>query len=259
MEINEIVKIRKSRLSKEIEEISFDEIKEIASEIKREPVSLKNRLYSERLSVITEIKKTSDSGNIMLKMFEPVEISKELERCGAAALSVVTERDCYKGTPGHLRAIRRTTLLPILQRDYIVSPYQLYEARAIGADAVLLLAQLYSAEALSKYIELAASLGLECVVEVQNEQEISTAVSAGAEIINIYRRKSFSSDEETDMLARWIEKTQGRSEMLLEGEISNPDEVKLAKETGFSGIIIGDYLMKSNDYRKTLSWLTSSL
>jgi len=258
-ELSEIVKKRAARLAAEIDEISVDEIREIAAGVTYQPKSFRNAIMGEELSLVAEIKKNSDSGMIHLKLFEPVELQKELEKSGVSAFSVVTEKDCYDGCAGHLRAIRRTCSLPILRRDYIISPYQLYESRVIGADAVLLIAELHDNATLGKYISLAQRIGLECVVEVHSQSELRNAIEAGAETVNIYLRSLHSIEAAADRISEIRELIPPSVAVMLEGGISNPSDISTARQLGFNAVMLGDYLMSSNDLEQTMRWLKSGL
>lgn len=260
MELDEIVKLRRKRLAMEIDEISADEIKEICDTISYSPVSLKAAVSGEGLSFIPEIKKSSDSGNVKLKLYEPVDIVKSLLYTKVpCAFSIVTESDCYGGCAGHLRAVRRVTRMPLIRRDYIISPYQLYESRAMGADAVLLLAAVHNSVTLAKYLALAKLLRLECIVEIHDELELKTALDAGADIISIYTGEVHNNEFLQQTIAAAMSLLPSDTALLLEGGVSNPDDVRIAEELSVNAVILGDYLLSSNDFSRTVEWLKSGL
>ena len=253
MDISSIVELKKKRLAMEMDFVSTAEMKEIAQGIKRQTISLRDALSTEKIAFIPEIKRISDSEKVKI-------IAQELERkCSVKAVFVQTERDVYKGSAGHIRAIRKNTDMPIIRRDYIISPYQMYETKVIGADAVLIIAGLFGSEYLTKIINLGKSLGLECVVEVHDRHEIEKALAAGADIINIYNKEIRSIETDIEKVGSYMEMIPKNTLVFMESGISNATEVAAAYEAGIKGIVLGDSFMATDDYSRTMSWLTSEL
>ncbi len=260
MDISSIVELKKKRLAMEMDFVSTAEMKEIAQGIKRQTISLRDALSTEKIAFIPEIKRISDSEKVKIEMYEPEVIAQELERkCSVKAVFVQTERDVYKGSAGHIRAIRKNTGMPIIRRDYIISPYQMYETKVIGADAVLIIAGLFGSEYLTKIINLGKSLGLECVVEVHDRHEIEKALAAGADIINIYNKEIRSIEDDIEKVGSYMEMIPKNTLVFMESGISNATEVAAAYEAGIKGIVLGDSFMATDDYSRTMSWLTSEL
>ena len=260
MNINEIVELKKKRLNLEMDFVNAAEMEEIAKGIDRPTVSFRRALEENDMILIPEIKSVSDSGVAEMRLYEPDIMAQEVSRHKKVkALFVQTEKDVYKGSAGHLRAIRKVSDLPLVRRDYILTAYQMYESRAIGADAVLIIAALFSTESLTKIIALGKKLGLECVVEVHDRHEIERAIKAGAEIINIYNREVRSIETDAEKIGEYLEMISDTAAVIIEGGVSNPTEVKLAKELGIKGVVSGDFLINSTDYDRTLSWLESEI
>jgi len=200
------------------------------------------------LRVIAEIKKASPSKGVLREDFEPVTIAKTYETCGAAAISVLTDNRFFQGSIEYLSAVRAVTTLPILMKDFIIDPYQLYQARAFGADAVLLIAAILDRNRLAALIERADSLGLAALVEIHSADELATALAAGADIIGINNRdlKTFRvTVETTRRLAPLI--TPGKLIVSESGIDSRQMMQSLAEEAGVHAFLVGEALMRSPD------------
>jgi indole-3-glycerol phosphate synthase len=200
------------------------------------------------LRVIAEIKKASPSKGVLREDFEPVAIAKTYEACGAAAISVLTDRRFFQGSLEYLSAVRSVTTLPILMKDFIIDPYQLYQARACGADAVLLIAAILDRNRLSALIERADSLGLAALVEIHSADELATALAANAEIIGINNRdlKTFQVTVDT---TRRLAPLIGPGKIIVsESGIDSREMMRsLAAEAGVHAFLVGEALMRSPD------------
>lgn len=200
------------------------------------------------LRVIAEIKKASPSKGILREDFEPVAIAKTYEACGAAAISVLTDNRFFQGSIDYLRAVRSVSTLPILMKDFIIDPYQLYQARACGADAVLLIAAILDRNRLSALIEMSGSLGLAALVEIHSAEELATALAANADIIGINNRdlKTFQvTVETTRRLAPLI--SPGKLIVSESGIDSREMMRALAEDAGVHAFLVGEALMRSPD------------
>ncbi len=138
---------------------------------------IKGIVRQSEISLIAEIKKASPSRGIIRENFNPLEIALQYKEAGAAAISILTEEDYFKGSLSYIQQVRDTVNLPILRKDFIIDIYQIYESRFFGADAILLIAELLSKDKLSEFLDLASELGLECLVEAHNEKELKKALS----------------------------------------------------------------------------------
>ena len=138
---------------------------------------IKGIVRQSEISLIAEIKKASPSQGIIREDFNPREIALQYKEAGAAAISILTEEDYFKGSLSYIQQVRDTVNLPILRKDFIIDIYQIYESRFFGADAILLIAELLSKDKLSEFLDLASDLGLECLVEAHNEKELKKALS----------------------------------------------------------------------------------
>ena len=152
------------------------------------PVDFARALSGDHIRLIAEVKQASPSRGVLRSNFDPVGLARSYARGGAAAISVLTETSYFKGRLDHLGAIREAVELPLLRKDFIFAPYQVYESRAWGANALLLIVAVLSPAQLEELISLSHDLGLKCLVEVHNESEVERALLSGAEVIGINNR-----------------------------------------------------------------------
>lgn len=251
MILDEIAAARRKQLRREMEAIPPAEIKK-AAERSETPKDFKGALQKSGLSVVAEIKKASPSRGLIRPDFRPAEIARRYEAAGADALSVLTEEAYFQGSSRALREVRKSVSLPILRKDFILSPYQIYEARVIGADAVLLIAALLEAGTLREYKVLADSLGLACLMEAHNEEELVKVLEAGAELVGINNRDltTFRVDQET--AARLSKLVPPECVLVSESGIVSRADMEAAEAAGADAVLIGETLMRSGDPAATL-------
>ncbi len=207
------------------------------------------------LNFICECKKASPSKGLISPEFPYLEIAKSYERGGAAAVSVLTEPEYFLGSDVYLREIAAQVSLPVLRKDFTVSPYQIYEAKVLGADAVLLICAILSASQLEEYRLTAESVGLDALVETHDGWEIETALKSGAKIIGINNRnlKDFTVDIGACLQLR-KEIPEDRV-CIAESGIRNEDDIRGLKMKGFNGVLIGETLMRSGNPEEMLGRL----
>lgn len=204
---------------------------------------------------ICEVKKASPSKGIISPDFPYVATARAYEEAGAAAVSVLTERDYFLGDPQYAKEIAAATRLPVLRKDFIVDAYQLYEARAIGAAAVLLIAAILSDPALTYFLQLAHTLGLSVLTECHTAGEIQRAVRAGARIIGINNRnlRDFTVDlNRTRQLCRYVPDS---CILVSESGIRTGDDVATLRACGVQAVLIGETCMRSRDKKALLQQL----
>lgn len=210
----------------------------------------KGALAREGLSIIAEIKKASPSKGVLREDFDEVIIGSCYEQLGVDAVSILTEREFFKGSDIYIKEVKQVNRKPILRKDFILDEYQLFQARAIQADAVLLIAGVLGSR-LREFYLLASRLGLSSLVEVHDEQELERALQADCEIIGINNRnlKDFSVDiRTTESLMRRIPK--GKI-IVSESGISSEEDIRFLKDLGVDGILVGETFMKNlDDYGK---------
>ena len=201
-------------------------------------------------AVIAEIKKASPSGGLLRPEFDPASIARTYEASGAACLSVLTEEDHFQGNLERLRLVRDVVGLPLLQKDFIVSPYQVYEARVSGADAMLLIAAILDDEQLRSLAHLAASLDLDVLLEVHDEAELERALKVPTPMLGINNRslKTYQIDlGTTDALIRLLSGRQGDRLIVSESGLRTPEDVQRVREAGAHAVLVGETLMRQPD------------
>jgi indole-3-glycerol phosphate synthase len=196
------------------------------------------------MSVIAEIKKASPSKGQICADFDPVTIAREYEQGGASAISVLTEERYFSGHIDFLRDVNRAVSLPLLRKDFIIDPYQICEGVVYGAGAILLICAALDDNQLKDFIGIAASLGVDALVEVHNRAELDRALSADSRIVGINNRdlKTFSTDIRTGVdLARYI---PDHIIKISESGIQNRSDVERLERAGFDAILVGESLMR---------------
>lgn len=210
-----------------------------------------------RMRLIAEVKQASPSRGVLSRNFDPIELSRTYAEGGAAAISVLTEANYFMGSNEHLAAIKESVGLPLLRKDFIFDSYQMYESRAYGADALLLIAAVLSEKQLNDLVSLSHSLGLRCLVEAHNEGEVERAVLSEAEIIGINNRdlNTFAVDINTTRRLRPLV-PKGKIVVSESGIKSRSDMQKLA-EWGVDAVLIGEALVTAGDVRARMKDLLS--
>lgn len=249
MILDEIVKDCRLRLETSKNQIPLTKIKEMAFE-KAPPVDMVQALRRDRVSIIAEVKKASPSKGLICRDFDPVEIAKSYAAGGAAAISILTEVDHFQGSLNYLSDIDQAlgaSRLPLLRKDFLFEPYQIYESRAYGADAVLLITAILAPEKLQELLDLSHQLKMECLVEVHNDEEARIAVGSGAGIIGINNRdlRTFNIDlATTERLLPLIPKDRT---VVSESGIKNRSDINTLGRQGVDAVLIGETLMASGD------------
>lgn len=245
MILDDITEKRKIQLEREMAKTSPEEIKKRAEAAEFPVHSFKNAIAAEGLSVIAEVKKASPSKGLIQPDFDPAKIAREYEKAGAKAISCLTEEHYFQGSSEYLSEIRKNVNIPILRKDFIFDPYQIYEAKAIGADAVLLIAAILTDDEFMPLYKLAHSLGLDVLCEAHTEEEVNRLVNMGCDIIGVNNRdlKTFNVDiANTARLGRLIPEN---TLLVCESGIKDNADMKYAKESGADGVLIGETLMRS--------------
>lgn len=199
------------------------------------------------INIIAEIKKGSPSKGIMKEDFDPITLSTKYHEGGAAALSVLTESKYFYGAYEYLDDAKKASSLPVLCKDFILEPYQLFYARYMGADAILLIVSMHSESSLSGLIDCASRLGLDCLVETHDADEVRLALDCGADIIGVNNRNlvDFSVDIETSKrLAPLIPNDIIK---VSESGIYTHDDITRLRKSGYSRFLVGEALVKADD------------
>ena len=198
-------------------------------------------------AIIAEVKRKSPSRGVLREDFDPIMMASIYEKNGAAAVSVLTDREFFGGSDSDLVGIRREVGLPLLRKDFIIDASQIFESRMLGADAILLIARILSESFLKSFLETAGSLGLSALVEVHDRADVEKALAAGAEIIGINNRDlaTFSTDIRTTLdLLEVI--PQGKI-VVSESGINSKGDIELLASAGAHAFLIGEALVKEAD------------
>lgn len=202
-------------------------------------------------AVIAEVKRRSPSKGVLRDGLDPVKLAGLYEHNGAAAISVLTDTQFFGGSADDLREISNAAGIPILRKDFIIDPFQIYESRMIGADAVLLIARVLEHNELKEYIEIARSLGLAALVEIHDRADAEKAAASGAEIIGINNRdlSTFVTDIRTtlDLLACIPEEKMEGKTIVSESGINTRTDIVLLQHAGVNAFLIGEALVKAED------------
>lgn len=199
------------------------------------------------INVIAECKRTSPSRGRLCERYEPAELAQAYARGGAAAISVLTEPDFFEGSLEHLEQVRRAVEIPILRKDFILEAVQIDEARASGADAVLLIVAALDDAALSRLQAHARASGLAVLVEVHDAPELARAIDCGASIIGVNNRDLRNLVTNPDTSRSLAASIPSEAVAVCESGISTPEAVREFRSLGYRGLLIGEHLMRSGD------------
>lgn len=212
-------------------------------------------LAAEGMSFICEVKKASPSKGVIAEEFPYLDIAKEYEEAGAAAISVLTEPFYFLGSDSYLEQIASAVRIPVLRKDFTVDEYQIFEAKLLGASAILLICTLLEEERLKEYLEIAHSLGLSALVEAHTEDEAETALRTEARIIGVNNRnlKTFKVDITTSSRLRKL--VPEEIIFVSESGIKTAQDVAILKQNKTDAVLIGETFMRSPDKKRQLSIL----
>lgn len=254
--LDEIVGKTKERLIESKKNKSLDEIKEEVQKLEiTDDFPFKKALSEDEISIIAEVKRASPSKGLIAEDFDYLTIAKEYEEAGASAISVLTEPYFFKGSNDYLKEISQCVSIPILRKDFVIDEYMIWEAKALGASAVLLIVSILSIVELKKFLDLAHDLGLSAIVETHDGDEIRTALNVGAEIIGVNNRDltDFTINIENSISLRRC--VSGDVVFISESGIKTPEDVRKLKENDVDAVLIGETLMKSEDKKSMISEL----
>lgn len=254
--LNTIADYAKIRVAQDKKEISLEELKERCRSL---PAFLcppgemfEAELKKPGVSFICEVKKASPSKGLISEDFPYIDIAKEYEAAGADCVSCLTEPKWFLGSDEIFKEVRSAITLPMIRKDFTIDEYQIYQARLMGANAVLLICSLLDPETVSHYLEICAELGLTAIVETHDETEIREAVSCGAHIIGVNNRnlRDFSVDLGNSGRLRAL--VPENIIFVAESGIKTPQDVKELAEIGVNAVLVGETLMRSGNISRTL-------
>lgn len=265
--LEEIAEKTKIRVAAQKENISLEEMKQRAIEcvraesdieVDKKLLPFEKAIAQEGLSFICEAKKASPSKGVIAKDFPYLDIAKDYEAAGASAISVLTEPYYFQGDNEYLKEITKNVSIPALRKDFTVDEYQVYEAKTIGASAILLICAILDDEQLCTYLEIANSLNMATLVEAHDEEEVRRAVEAGARIIGVNNRdlRTFKVDIRNSIRLRAL--VPKDILFVSESGIKTAEDIKKLVANGVDGVLIGETMMTAPNRREQLQELIQS-
>jgi indole-3-glycerol phosphate synthase len=253
--LNKIVVEKKQEVERSKQRLPASVLKEQIA-LRKASLDFASALRGDNIKLIAEVKKASPSRGVLCPDFDPVAMAKIYAQGGADAISVLTEVNHFQGSLEYLAAIREEVSVPLLRKDFIFDEYQVYESAAYGADAMLLIVAILSREQLEELLALSHSLGLGCLVEVHNENEVEKALLAGAEIIGINNRdlNTFTVDINTTRRLRPLI-SEGQI-VVSESGIRNRDDIQKLKNWGVNAVLVGEALVTADNIPAKIKELT---
>lgn len=233
----------------------LEEVKKKALDMPKGSFEFENALKKPGISFICECKKASPSKGLIAPDFPYLEIAKEYENAGADCISVLTEPKWFLGDDRYLQEITEAVKTPCIRKDFTVDEYMIYEAKLLGASAVLLICSILPTETIKEYIGICDELGLSALVETHDEQEVKMAIEAGARIIGVNNRnlKDFSVDTGNSRKLREI--IPENVIFVSESGVRSAEDIALLKEIGADAVLIGETLMRAEDKKAKLKEL----
>ena len=258
--LNRILDTKKDEVAAARSRVSLSELKAQARDAgpSRDFVgAIESRIAAGQAAVIAEIKKASPSKGVIRADFDPAEIAASYARGGASCLSVLTDRDYFQGAPAYLQAARTACTLPVLRKDFIIDPYQVYEARAMGADCILLIVAALSLTRMQELEALAHELGMAVLVESHNADELAAAMQLATPLMGINNRNLRTFDVSLNTTLDLLPAIQDRI-AITESGILAPADVALMREHGVHAFLVGEAFMRAADPGAELARLFAS-
>ncbi len=263
--MNEIPDILKKILQRKVEEIRFRSAKEniqalgqraeSASEPRGFISAIENKIVQGNAAVIAEIKKASPSKGILRKNFVPADIARSYAQHGAACLSVLTDEDFFQGCTDYLIEARAACELPVIRKDFIIDPYQVYEARAMGADCILLIVAALGDAMMNELLALAHHLDMDVLMEVHDREEMDRALMSGARLIGVNNRNLRTFDVSLDVTLDMVERIPADRILVTESGIHTLADVKRMRDHDVHAFLVGEAFMRADQPGEKLAEL----
>ena len=234
----------------------LNKIRSDAESLPKNNRGFRTRLSRDGMNFITEVKKASPSKGIISKEFDYLRLARDYEAAGAAAISCLTEPQFFLGKDEYLQAISTAVKLPVLRKDFIISEYQIYEAKTIGASAVLLICSLLDTDTIRRWIKLCDSLGLSALVEAHTADEVYSAIAAGARVIGVNNRNLRDFTVDINNCTKLRKLVPDNIIFVAESGIKTRDDIKVLENAGINAVLIGETLMRNPDKKAALDELS---
>jgi indole-3-glycerol phosphate synthase len=248
--LDRIMAVKRVEIAAAKSSVSLEEVKaraRAASPPRDFVTAIQKKLAEGRAAVIAEIKRASPSKGLLRENFAPAEIAKSYEAGGAACLSVLTDREFFQGSPEHLQAARGACALPALRKDFIIDPYQVYEARAMGADCILLIAACLPVAQMKELEALANALGMAVLVEVHDAAELEAALELRTPLLGINNRDLRTFETRLDTTLSLLPQVDGQRIVVTESGILSAADVARMRGHGVNAFLVGEAFMRATD------------
>ncbi len=250
--LDELADYAKERVYNAKTKMPLSEVKKIALELPKKNYEFEKALKKDDIAFICECKKASPSKGLIAPDFPYLKIAKEYEAAGADCISVLTEPKWFLGSDAYLKEITDNVQIPCIRKDFTVDEYMIYEARNLGASAVLLICSILSSSQIKEYIEIADELGLSSLVEAHDEDEIGMAVECGARVIGVNNRNLKDFTVNTDNSARLRKLIPSDVVFVSESGVKDASDIEKLRTIGANACLVGETLMRADDKAKKL-------
>ena len=248
--LKKIVENTRENLKAKKAKLSLEDVKSSLKELDLPKSNFKSSISNKDEAIIAEIKKASPSAGVISENFNPVEKAKEYESVGAAALSILTEEDFFQGSIDYLKAVKRTTSLPILRKDFIIDEYQIYESKLIGADCILLIASILSDLQIEEFVKIAKKLELDYLIEIHDEKELKRVELYKDALIGVNNRNLNTFEVDLDNSIRLKNLFKEKNIFIAESGIKSIDDINYLKLHNINVFLIGESLMRGDFFKK---------
>lgn len=256
--LKKIVARKHEEIAERSAKVSIDDLKaqlDGASPTRGFVESIRAKIAAGQAGVIAEIKKASPSKGVIREHFVPEQIARSYEQGGAACLSVLTDIDFFQGGDEYLKQARAACSLPVIRKDFIIDPYQVVEARVIGADCILLIAACLEDEQMRSLAELANSLGMDVLIEVHDEEELQRSLPLNQPLVGINNRNLRTFEVSLETTLRMLEQIPADRIVVTESGIHTPDDVKLMRDNKVNAFLVGEAFMRAEEPGEKLAEL----
>ena len=248
--LDEIMAYHREQLPKIMREVLFEDVRAWAAAVPP-PLDFYAALKAPGVSLIAECKKASPSKGLMVPNYDPVKLARAYEAAGARAVSVLTDGRHFQGALAHLRDVKEAVTLPVLRKDFIFHPYQVYEARAAGADAILLITAVLGDKDLASLLQLTHKLGMNALIEVHTEAELARVLPLQPRIIGVNNRNLQTFEVDFANTARLRQRIPAEVVTVGESGLKTEEDVRQMQAIGVDAILVGETLVKSKDVLAT--------
>lgn len=253
--LEQLAEYAKERVEINKKLVSFEEIKNKALKLPKGKFEFEKALKNMDISFICECKKASPSKGLIAPEFDYIEIAKEYEQAGADCISVLTEPKWFLGNDKYLKEIAENVSIPCLRKDFTVDPYMIYEAKVLGASAVLLICSILTEKELCEYIKICDELGLSALVETHDEEEVKIALNSGARVIGVNNRNLKDFTVDTQNSRRLRELIPKDIIFVSESGVKTAEDIAELRNIGANAVLIGETLMRAENKKAVLEEL----